>query len=240
MDVALHRLPVTIVLDRAGITGQDGPSHNGMWDLALLGMVPGLRIAAPRDAATLRAEFREAVAIEDGPTIVRFPTGSVPAELPALRRVGPVDVLAESERCDVLLVAVGSFGHLGVDVAGRLREQGFGVTVVDPRWVLPVAPELLDLAAGHRLVVTVEDGGRAGGVGATLTLALQDRGCDVPVRSVGLPQQFFAQGSRGQVLADAGLTEQDLARRIAEWTAVLTDRAENRTAAVQTQPVEGA
>src|SRR5436190_1068100 len=128
LDVAMHRLPVTFVLDRAGITGPDGPSHYGIWDLAVFGNVPGLRIAAPRDAATLRAELREAVAVDDGPTIVRFPTGAVPPDLPALHRRGPVDVLAQGERRDVLLVSVGPFAHLAVDAAGRVAEQGYGVT----------------------------------------------------------------------------------------------------------------
>jgi 1-deoxy-D-xylulose-5-phosphate synthase len=126
----------------------------------------------------------------------------------------------------VLLVAVGSLVSMCLAAAERAADHGIEVTVVDPRWVLPVAPALVDLAAGYRLVVTVEDCGRAGGVGTTLTQALQDREIDVPVRSMGLPQRFFPQGSRGQVLADAGLTEQDLARRIAEWTAVLSDRAD--------------
>ena len=165
LDVAMHGLPVTFVLDRAGITGPDGPSHYGIWDMSVFGVVPGLRIAAPRDAATLREELREAVAVEDGPTIVRFPTGSVAADLPALRRVGQVDVLREDDRKDVLLVAVGAFGKLGMEVAERIAEQGYGVTVVDPRWVRPVPIELAGLAAQHRLVVTLEDGVRAGGVG---------------------------------------------------------------------------
>jgi 1-deoxy-D-xylulose-5-phosphate synthase len=108
----------------------------------------------------------------------------------------------------------------------RAADHGIEVTVVDPRWVLPVADELVELAAGFRLVVTVEDGGRAGGVGTTLTQALQDRQLDVPVRTLGLPQRFFEHGSRGQVLADAGLGEQDVARRIAEWTAGLAERSE--------------
>ena len=240
MDVALHRQPVTVVLDRAGVTGDDGASHNGMWDMSILSVVPGLRLAAPRDEATLREELREAVEVTDGPTVLRYPKGSLPPDLPALERRGGLDVLRRGERPDVLLVAVGSLVPMCLAAAERAADHGIEVTVVDPRWVLPVSPALVDLAAGHRLVVTVEDCGRAGGVGTTLTQALQDREIDVPVRSMGLPQRFFAQGSRGQVLADAGVTEQDLARRIAEWTAVLTDRAENRTAAVQTQPVEGA
>jgi 1-deoxy-D-xylulose-5-phosphate synthase len=230
MDVALHRQPVTVVLDRAGVTGNDGASHNGMWDMSILSVVPGLRLAAPRDEATLREALREAVAVPDGPTVVRFPKGPPPVDIPALERRGPVDVLRRGDpggRATVLLVAVGAMVPMCLAVAERAADHGIEVTVVDPRWVLPVASELVDLAAGHELVVTVEDGGRAGGVGTTLTQALQDRECDVPVRSVGLPQTFFAHGSRGQVLADVGLTEQDVARRIAEWTAVLSERAED-------------
>ncbi|MBW8766986.1 MAG: 1-deoxy-D-xylulose-5-phosphate synthase, partial [Geodermatophilales bacterium] len=235
MDVALHRQPVTVVLDRAGVTGDDGASHNGMWDMSILSVVPNLRLAAPRDEATLREALREAVAVSDGPTVVRFPKGSLPPDVPALERRGPVDVLRRGELGgregdSVLLVAVGSMVPMCLAVAERAAVHGIAVTVVDPRWVLPVADELVELASGFRLVVTVEDGGRAGGVGTTLTQALQDRDRDVPVRSVGLPQAFLRHGSRGQVLADTGLTEQDIARRIAEWTAVLTERAEGRMA----------
>jgi 1-deoxy-D-xylulose-5-phosphate synthase len=242
MDVALHRAPVTVVLDRAGVTGSDGASHNGMWDLSVLGIVPGLRVAAPRDAVTLRDELREAVAIEDGPTALRWSKGAVPASVPALRVLGPaegpgrVDVLAEPGRAslaaprptavdrlpgagttDVLLVAVGAFGELGVQAAERLAAQGIGVTVVDPRWVQPVPDALLDLAGEHHLVVTVEDGGRHGGVGSAVAEALSAAGIDVPVRRLGLDQEFLAHASRGQVLAAAGLTDAGVARRITEW-----------------------
>ncbi|WP_433787435.1 1-deoxy-D-xylulose-5-phosphate synthase [Actinomycetospora sp. CA-101289] len=242
MDVALHRAPVTVVLDRAGVTGSDGASHNGMWDLSVLGIVPGLRVAAPRDAVTLRDELREAVGIEDGPTALRWSKGAVPASVPALRTLGPaegpgrVDVLAEPGRPslaaprptavdrlpepgmpDVLLVTVGAFGELGVQAAERLAAQGIGVTVVDPRWVQPVPDALLDLAGGHHLVVTVEDGGRHGGVGSAVAEALSVAGIDVPVRRLGLDQEFLAHASRGQVLAAAGLTDADVARRITEW-----------------------
>lgn len=217
LDVAMHRLPVTFVLDRAGITGPDGPSHYGIWDLALLGVVPGLRIAAPRDSATLCEELREAVAISDGPTVLRFPTGAVPADLPAVRRIGGVDLLAESERTDVLLVAVGAFGHLAVEVAARLAEHGYGVTVVDPRWVQPVPVELTGLAGGHRLVVTVEDGVRTGGVGDAVAAALRDAQVQVPVRVVGVPVDWHPHGSRAELLADLGLTAQDLAREVTGW-----------------------
>jgi 1-deoxy-D-xylulose-5-phosphate synthase len=188
--------------------------------------VPGLRLAAPRDEPTLREALREAVAVSDGPTVVRFPKGAPPVDIPALERRGPVDVLRRGERDEVLLVAVGSMVPVCLAAAERAADHGIAVTVADPRWVLPVSDELVDLAAAHRLVVTVEDGGRAGGVGTTLTQALQDSGCDVPVRTLGLPQEFLEHGSRGQVLADAGLTEQDVARRIAEWAARLAERSE--------------
>jgi 1-deoxy-D-xylulose-5-phosphate synthase len=234
MDVALHGQPVTLVLDRAGVTGSDGASHNGMWDMSISSIVPGLQLAAPRDEPTLREALREAVEVTDGPTVIRFPKGALPVEVPALERRGRVDVLRRGAAPEVLLVAVGSLVPMCLAAAERAADHGIEVTVVDPRWVLPVSDALVDLAADHRLVVTVEDGGRAGGVGTTLTQALQDRQCDVPVRAVGLPQQFFDHGSRGQVLADAGLTEQDIARRIAEWTAVLTERAEPVA-----EPVEG-
>ena len=224
LDVAMHRLPVTFVLDRAGITGPDGPSHYGIWDLAVFGVVPGLRIAAPRDAATVREELREAVAIDDGPTIVRFPTGSVPADLPALRRQGPVDVLAEGKRRDVLLVSVGPFAHLAVDAANRIAEQGYGVTVVDPRWVRPVPIELVGLAAEHQLVVSVEDGVR-GGVGDALAQALRDADVPTPVRDLAIPRDWHAHGSRTEILADLGLTAQDLARDVIETVSRLEPQA---------------
>jgi 1-deoxy-D-xylulose-5-phosphate synthase len=226
LDVAMHKLPVTIVLDRAGITGPDGPSHYGMWDMSVFGVVPGLRIAAPRDAATLREELREAVAIEDGPTIVRFPTGTVAADLPAVDRVGPVDVLHAAARRDVLVVAVGAFGHLGVDVAVRLGEQGYGVTVVDPRWVRPVPVELVRMARDHRLVVTVEDGVRTGGVGDAIAKALRDADVWVPLRDVGIAQDWHRHGSRNEVLAALGLTAQDVARQVTEWVSGLAETAE--------------
>ena len=232
MDVALHRQPVTVVLDRAGVTGSDGASHNGMWDISILSVVPGLRLAAPRDESTLREALREAVEVTDGPSVVRFPKGVPPVDVPALERRGPVDVLRRGAQQEVLLVAVGSMVPMCLAAAERAADHGIDVTVVDPRWVLPVPAELVALASGFRLVVTVEDGGRAGGVGTTLTQALQDRGVDVPLRSLGLPQAFLEHGSVGQVLADAGLTEQDVARRIAEWTAVLAERSEGGVAEV--------
>jgi 1-deoxy-D-xylulose-5-phosphate synthase len=224
MDVALHKLPVTMVLDRAGITGSDGPSHNGMWDLSLLGIVPGIRVAAPRDATRLREELGEALDVNDGPTALRFPKGDVGEDIPALRRLSGVDVLAvpaSGSSHDVLLVGVGDFARMALAVAKRLHTQGIGVTVVDPRWVLPVSDGILELAAQHKLVVTCEDNGVNGGVGSNISAALRRADIDVPCRDVGLPQEFFDHGSRGEVLADLGLTDQDVARRITGWVAAL-------------------
>jgi 1-deoxy-D-xylulose-5-phosphate synthase len=219
MDVALHRLPVTFVLDRAGVTGEDGPSHNGMWDLSLLQVVPGIRIAAPRDAATLREELREAVAVTDGPTVLRFPKGAVGDDLPAVRREGPVDVLRDG--ADVLLVGVGAMARLALEVADRVAAQGISATVVDPRWVVPVPVELSALAVRHRLVVTVEDNSRVSGVGARVSQALRAAGVDVPTRDLGIPPAFLEHGSRAEVLAEAGLTAQDVAREVVELVAGL-------------------
>ena len=226
LDVAMHHLPVTFVLDRAGITGPDGPSHYGIWDLSVLGVVPGLRVAAPRDAATLREELREAVAVSDGPTVVRFPTGSVPADLPALRRIGGIDVLAENGRKDVLLVPIGSFAELGVEVATRLVEQGYGVTVVDPRWVRPIPPALVELARDHRLVVTVEDGVRSGGIGDGLAQALRDANVHTPLRDFGVAPGWHPHGTRAEILASLRLTVQDVAREVTEWISRAEDLAD--------------
>ncbi|MFI6073081.1 1-deoxy-D-xylulose-5-phosphate synthase [Actinoplanes sp. NPDC051343] len=232
LDVAMHELPVTFVLDRAGITGPDGPSHYGIWDMSVFGVVPGLRIAAPRDAATLREELREAVAVEDGPTIVRFPTGSVAPDMPAVRRVGSVDVLREHTRRDVLLVAIGSFAGLGLEVADRLAGQGYGVTVVDPRWVRPVPVELAGLAARHRLVVTVEDGVRTGGVGEAVAAGLRDAHVDVPLRAIGVPAGFHPHGTRAEILAGLGLTAQDVARDVTEWVSGLDATSDEAPATI--------
>ncbi|GAA3038339.1 1-deoxy-D-xylulose-5-phosphate synthase [Actinokineospora globicatena] len=225
MDVALHKQPVTVVLDRAGITGPDGASHHGMWDLSILGVIPGIHIAAPRDAATLREELREAVAIDDGPSVLRFPKATVGEDITAIERLGPVDVLRRDGCQDVLLVTVGSFAALGIAAAERLADQGIGVTVVDPRWVTPVPAELAGLAREHKLVVTVEDSGRHGGFGWALAAALRDADVDVPLRDLGIPNEFHAQGSRDEVLVRLGLTAQHIARRVTGWASDLIGTA---------------
>lgn len=217
MDVALHGAGVTFVLDRAGITGPDGPSHHGIWDLAMLQIVPGIRLAAPRDAIRLREELAEATAINDGPTVLRFPKGTAIADLPALRRTEDgVDVLAESSRHDVLLVAVGPMAEIALDVAARLEQQGVGVTVVDPRWVVPVPRSVVTLSAQHRLVVTIEDGIRVGGVGTRVRQDLRGAGVDTPVDELGVPDEFIQHASREQILDDAGLTGEKITAGIVE------------------------
>jgi 1-deoxy-D-xylulose-5-phosphate synthase len=222
MDVALHKLPVTLVLDRAGVTGPDGASHNGMWDGSILQVVPGLKIAAPRDAARVVELLNEAVAVSDGPTVVRFPKGTVGGEVEATGKLGEMDVLrepAEGTGRDVLLLGAGPMALMCLTVAERLADHGIGVTVVDPRWTKPVDEAVVAAARQHRLVAVVEDNGRVGGYGDAVSRLLRDRDVDIPVKTFGLPQQFLEHGDRGEVLAAAGLTPQHLARQITEAVA---------------------
>jgi 1-deoxy-D-xylulose-5-phosphate synthase len=224
MDVALHRCGVTFVLDRAGITGNDGASHNGMWDLSVLQVVPGLRIAAPRDADQVRAQLREAVAVDDAPTVVRYSKGAVGPAVPAVGTVGGMDVLREAgtDRPDVLLVSVGALAPLCLEAARLLQAQGITCTVIDPRWVKPVDAALPGLAARHRVVVTVEDNARAGGVGSAVSQALRDAEVDVPLRDFGIPPRFLDHGTRAEVLAEVGLTAPGIARQVTGLVARIT------------------
>ncbi|WP_421083924.1 1-deoxy-D-xylulose-5-phosphate synthase [Rothia nasimurium] len=222
MDVALHQAGVTIVLDRSGVTGPDGASHHGMWDLALLQFIPGLHMAAPRDAVTLREELREAVAINNAPTVVRYPKGSVGADIPALERLADgVDVLArtgepnpESGQRDVLLIGVGAFARLALDTAALLETQGVSVTVIDPRWVMPVPGSVLDLAGDHRIVVSLEDGVRAGGVGSRIRQEMRAAGIDTALNELGLPAEFIKHAERHEILEEVGLTPEKISADI--------------------------
>jgi 1-deoxy-D-xylulose-5-phosphate synthase len=215
MDVALHNAGVTFVLDRAGVTGPDGASHHGMWDLALLQIVPGIEIAAPRDAIRLREELAEAIAIEDSPTVIRFPKGVAPAEIKELRRLPDgVDVLAEAPSKDVLIVAVGAMATVALKVAELLAAHGIGATVVDPRWVVPVRKSVLDLASHHRLVVTLEDGVRVGGIGTRIRQDLRAAQIDTALNELGLPDEFLEHASRNEILDRVGLKAQDIAQEI--------------------------
>jgi 1-deoxy-D-xylulose-5-phosphate synthase len=219
MDIALHKAGVTFVLDRAGVTGDDGASHNGIWDMSMLQIVPGLQIAAPRDESTLKLALREAVDITDAPTVVRFSKGAVPADIPAQARVDGVDIIARYGDTEVCIVAVGSFVQLGVEVAEGLHAQGIGVEVLDPRWVKPVPMYVVDQAAKARIVVVIEDGIRVGGVGAAVSQALRDRNVDVPVRNFGTPLLFLDHAKRASILSELGLTGQAITRSITEWIA---------------------
>jgi 1-deoxy-D-xylulose-5-phosphate synthase len=215
MDVALHKAPVTVILDRAGVTGPDGASHHGMWDLATLQIVPGIRIAAPRDAIRLREELNEAVSVSDAPTVIRFPKGTAGTEIAHLRRTNDgVDVLYESPSKDVLLVAVGSMADTAIKVAELLSAQGIGSTVIDPRWVVPVPVSVLDLAKTHRLVVTIEDGVRVGGIGTRVRQDMRAAQIDTALNEVGLPDEFLEHATRSEILERVGLTPQAIARDI--------------------------
>ena len=222
MDVALHRLPVTFVLDRAGVTGPDGASHHGMWDGSILQLVPGLRIAVPRDGSRIVELLREAVSVDDGPTALRFPGRLALPDIPAVAKLGSMDVLrapAGSVTQDVLLLGAGPMAGLCVTAADRLADHGIGVTVVDPRWVKPLDPAVATAAREHGLVVTVEDNGRVGGFGDAVARLLRDENVDTPVRTFGLPQEFLEHGERADLLEDAGLAPQHIARIITELVA---------------------
>jgi len=222
MDVALHRLPVTFVLDRAGVTGPDGASHHGMWDGSILQVVPGMRIAVPRDGTRVAELLREAVAVDDGPTALRFPGRLAIGDIPAVGQLGGMDVLrqvADPARRDVLMLGAGPMAGVCAEAADRLADHGIGVTVLDPRWVKPLDPALPDAARQYGLVVTVEDNGRVGGFGDAVARMLRDCDVDTPVRTFGLDQSFLEHGERAQLLDAQGLTAQHLARRITELVA---------------------
>jgi 1-deoxy-D-xylulose-5-phosphate synthase len=207
---------VTFALDRSGVTGDDGASHNGMWDLSVLQVVPGLRLAAPRDTTRLRELLREAVAVDDAPTVVRFPKGAPNDDLEAVDHAGGCDLLLRSGTRDVLVVGIGAMAATAVDVGRRLVDQGIGTTVVDPRWAKPLDPALVDLARDHRLVVTIEDNGRVGGVGARLLQLLADAGVRTPVQVHGIPQEFLHHAKRARLLEEIGLNAQAIALQVVQ------------------------
>ncbi|HET7725153.1 MAG TPA: 1-deoxy-D-xylulose-5-phosphate synthase [Propionibacteriaceae bacterium] len=216
MDVALHKLGVTLVLDRGGVTGPDGPSHHGVWDHTIAALVPGLRLAEPRDGRRLREALAEAVAVDDAPTVIRYSKERMPEEIPAVRTVGDVDLLAAPADPRVLVVGYGQLVGMALDVGHRLSQQGIAATVVDPVWALPVSPALVELACDHELVVTLEDAVVGGGLGAQLSAVVADSGKPVVVRQFGIGHEFLPQGSRDQVLEVAGVTAQAVARAAIE------------------------
>jgi 1-deoxy-D-xylulose-5-phosphate synthase len=218
LDVALHKAGVTFVLDRAGITGDDGPSHHGIWDMALTGIVPTLHLAAPRDSARLKEVLREAVAINDAPTVIRFPKGAVSADIPAFERRDGIDVLYRGESADVLLISVGAMATMSVEAASQAYREGVGVTVIDPRWVKPLPKSLITMADRYKSVVVVEDGIAHGGIASALSEMFRSAGLDTPIHSIGVPLTFIEHSKRSEILSDLGITSQNIAREIVEWS----------------------
>jgi 1-deoxy-D-xylulose-5-phosphate synthase len=216
MDVALHRCGVTFVLDRAGITGPDGPSHHGMWDMSILQVVPGLHLAAPRDGSRLRDALVQSLAIGDAPSVIRFPKEQLPLDIPAVDQLDGMDILLRTEQPRVLVLGVGPLAATAVAVGERLSDQGIGVTVVDPVWTLPINPALIELAVDHDLVITVEDNIVVGGWGARLAQELRSAAVETPVREFGIPHEFLPHGGRGELLNEVGLTPQNIARYAVE------------------------
>ena len=216
MDCAMHKAGVTVVLDRSGITGPDGASHHGMWDMTISGVVPGLHLAAPRDAQQVARAVRAAVDIADAPSVVRFPKGPVAAPVVAVRTTGTVDVLAEPDDGDVdlLLVGIGSMAVTALAAAEKLSAEGVRVRVVDPVWALPVSADLVALAGAAGRVAVIEDNVVVGGVGSQVELALRDAGRTTPLDQLGIPKDFLQHGSRGQVLDRVGLTPDAVAGRL--------------------------
>ena len=218
LDVALHKAGVTFVLDRAGITGDDGPSHHGIWDMALTGIVPTLHLAAPRDSARLKEVLREAVAISDAPTVIRFPKGAVSADIPAFERRDGIDVLYRGESADVLLISVGAMATMSVEAASQAYREGVGVTVIDPRWVKPLPKSLITMADRYKSVVVVEDGIAHGGIASALSEMFRSAGLDTPIHSIGVPLTFIEHSKRSEILSDLGITAQNISREIVEWS----------------------
>ena len=218
LDVALHHAGVTFVLDRSGVTGDDGPSHNGIWDLALTGIVPTLHVGAPRDGSRLRELLNESIAIKDAPSLVRFPKGEVQSDIPEIERRDGVDVLHLGENSDLLLISVGALAHMAIDAAKEAGKKGVGVTVVDPRWVKPIPLAIAQMLPRYKCVVVLEDGIRHGGIGSSISELARDANISVPIHSIGVPLEFIEHSSRSQILHDLGITATQIAQSIIEWS----------------------
>ncbi len=223
LDVALHKAGVTFVLDRAGITGDDGASHNGIWDLALTGIIPTMHVAAPRDGARLREVLAESIQITDAPSMLRYPKGEVIADIPAFERRDGIDVLYRGESADVLLVSVGAMAAMAVEAASQAYREGVGVTVIDPRWIKPLPQSLVTMATRYKSVVVLEDGIRHGGIASTISEMFRDAGLQVPIHSIGVPLTFLEHAKRGQIMSELGITAQQISLSIVEWSASLKD-----------------
>ena len=238
LDVALHKAGVTFVLDRAGITGDDGPSHHGIWDLALTGIVPTLHVAAPRDGATLRETLNEALNISDAPSLIRFPKGPVGPDIPAFERRDGIDVLYRGESADVLLVSVGAMAKICVEAASQAYREGVGVTVIDPRWVKPLPQSLLTMAQRYKSVVVVEDGIRHGGIASTISEMFRDAELDVPIHSIGVPLEFIEHSKRGEIMSDLGITAQNITHQLVSWSSSLKDQLTSEVMPAKQLPLD--
>ncbi|MEY4658119.1 MAG: hypothetical protein RL466_932 [Actinomycetota bacterium] len=223
LDVALHKAGVTFVLDRAGITGDDGPSHHGIWDLALTGIVPTLHVAAPRDAARLCETLRESVDIKDAPSLIRFPKGAVQSDIPAFERRDGIDVLYRGESADVLLISVGAMAAIAVEAASQAYREGVGVTVIDPRWVKPLPQSLISMAQRYKSVVVLEDGIRHAGIASSISELFREAGMNVALHSIGVPLEFIEHSKRSEILEDLGITAQKISRDIVEWSSTVEE-----------------
>lgn len=212
MDCAMHQAGVTFVLDRAGITGDDGPSHNGMWDMALLRVVPGLELAAPRDGAQLKLALNRAIEKSDRPTVVRFPKGALADDIAAQVQLSYADVLLESADPDVTIISIGALAHQAISAAETLIAEGYQVRVIDPIWAFPVNPELVTHIADSSLVVTLEDGLVAGGVGDAISAQMRQVGLDIPVINLGIPKEFLRQAGRNTLISEFGLDAENIAK----------------------------
>jgi len=226
MDIALLKQPVTIVLDRAGVTGSDGASHNGVWDMSLTTIIPGIHVAAPRDGQRLRELFQESLEIKSGPSVVRFPKGNLLEDMDAVATTEDgVDIIFESEQerfadaeaKKVLVISIGAMAARSLGAAQILEDKGMAVTVVDPRWLCPVAPSLIEMADEHDIVVVAEDGMMRAGVGSLFDEAFSAAEVDTPLRRVAFPSIFPKHGSRGEVLEEAGMDADGIAAAVTEW-----------------------
>jgi 1-deoxy-D-xylulose-5-phosphate synthase len=217
LDVALHKAGVTFVLDRAGITGDDGPSHHGIWDLALTGIVPNMHVGAPRDGARLKEILRECVAIENAPSMVRFPKGAVPADIPAVQRVDGIDILHRGLTPQVLVISVGSMAGMAIEVAQLAKTQSIEITVVDPLWVKPISPAVIALCANYSTVVVMEDGIKHAGIASTISEALRNAGTNCSLHSFGVPLEFIEHSKRAEILEDLEITPAAIVQQISGW-----------------------
>ncbi len=238
LDVALHKAGVTFVLDRSGITGDDGPSHHGIWDLALTGIIPTMRVAAPRDASRLRETLREAIDVSDAPTAIRFPKGAVSKDIPAFERRDGVDVLYRGESADVLLVSIGAMAAIAVEAASQAYREGVGVTVIDPRWVKPIPESLIKMARRYKSVVVLEDGIKHAGIASSISEQFREAGLSTAIHSIGIPLEFIEHSKRSEILDDLGISAQKISRDIVAWNSTVeemqfpehenVDRTQNR------------